>query len=251
MQGQIDLFTLITLVVAVVAVLMLRSVLGRRNDEDEARIERRNREAEARNAATGGAPYSDKVVTLPRRDKTDAPADQPGTPGGAELEARIKAMSGGNPTLEQGYGIILRLDPDFDPEHFIMGAKQAYEMIVTAFAEGNRKALKDLLTKDVYEGFVASIAERESRGERIDQSFVGIDKAEILEADVKGGAANVTVRFVSQLISAIRNRSGDVTSGDPSKVRPVTDIWTFTRDISTPAARRNPNWRLMSTEEAH
>ncbi|MDX2308049.1 MAG: Tim44/TimA family putative adaptor protein [Hyphomicrobium sp.] len=251
MQGQIDLFTLLSLVVAVVAVFMLRSVLGRRSDEDEARVERRNRELEARNAASGGTAYSDKVVTLPRRDKSDSSAEGSAAPNAAELDARIKAMAGGNAGLEKGYAEVLKLDADFDPEHFVTGAKQAYEIIVTAFADGNRKALRDLLTKEVYEGFAQSISDRESRGERIDQTFVGIDKAEILEAEVKGGMANITVRFVSQLISAIRNRSGEVVSGDPAKVRMVTDIWTFSRDISSAAARRNPNWRLMATEEAH
>lgn len=251
MEGHIDLFTLLSLVVAVVAILMLRSVLGRRTDEDDARIERRNRELEARNAGSGGPPYPDKVVSLPRRDKGEPQLDTMLASSDAETEARIKAAAAGNAGLERGLVEVARLDRDFDPEHFITGARQAYEIIVSAFAEGNKKALRDLLTKDVYDGFAAAISDREARGERIDQTFVGISKADMLEAEVKNGIASITVRFVSQLISAIRDRSGVVVSGDPAKVRDVTDIWTFSRDISTARARQNPNWRLMATEEAH
>ncbi len=121
-------------------------------------------------------------------------------------------------------------------------------MIVTAFAEGNRKILKDLLNRDVYDGFVRAMAERESRGEQVDQSFVGINKADIVESEVKSGIANITVRFVSQLISATRDKAGAILSGDPQKVKEVTDIWTFSRDISSAKARANPNWRLIATQ---
>jgi predicted lipid-binding transport protein (Tim44 family) len=143
---------------------------------------------------------------------------------------------------------IAKADPAFDPEAFIRGAKAAYEMIVTAFAEGNRKLLKDLLSRDVYDGFVGAVSDRESRGEQTDQSFVGIDKADILESEVKGGIASVTVRFVSQLISATRDKAGAIISGDTQRIKEVTDIWTFSRDVSSAKALANPNWRLVATQ---
>jgi predicted lipid-binding transport protein (Tim44 family) len=143
---------------------------------------------------------------------------------------------------------ILKADPNFDPQHFLTGARAAYEMIVTAFAEGNRKVLRDLLSKDVYEGFAAAIADRESRGERVDQRFVGINKADITEAEIDKGLAQITVRFVSQLIKATFDRSGNLMEGDSGKVREVVDIFTFSRDVSTEAARENPNWKLIGTE---
>ncbi len=99
--------------------------------------------------------------------------------------------------------------PTFDPNHFLQGAKAAYEIIVTAFAEGNRKTLKDLLSAEVYEGFSGAIAERENRGEQIDQSFVGIKSADLVEAELKGGIAQLTVKFVSELISATRDKAGE------------------------------------------
>jgi len=248
MNGTIDLFTLIALIAAIVAIFKLRSVLGRRTNDDEARLEQRSRRAaEEQRAAAASA--SDKVVTLPRRDRDEQPAEavSPGT-SVAEKEAKISGFASGDEAIRQGLLEISRTDTNFDPEQFVGGAKRAYEMIVTAFAEGNLKTLRDLLNKDVYDGFAGAIADRDSRGEQVDQSFVGISKADILEADVKGGKASITVRFVSQLISAIRDKAGDVLSGDPSRVKDVTDIWTFSRDISTARARQSPNWTLVSTQ---
>ena len=121
-------------------------------------------------------------------------------------------------------------------------------MIVSAFAEGNRRMLKDLLSKDVYDGFSAAIADRESRGETLDQQFVGIKKADIIEAEVKNGVATLAVRFLSELISATRDKAGEVVSGDAQKIKDVTDIWIFSRDVSTAKARGNPNWRLVATQ---
>jgi len=247
MDGKIDLITIISLIVAVVVVLKLRSVLGRRTGDEESRYER----ARAERQAAGKS--DEKVVALPRRDRDRneqgmAPVEPQASV--AEAEERIRTFAGTDEGVASGLIEILKLDNTFDPEKFLAGAKQAYEMIVTGFAEGNRKLLKDLLSRDVYEGFVAAIADREQRGEQIDQSFVGILKSEIVEAEVKSGVAHVTVRFVSQLISATRDRGGEVIAGDPQKIRDVTDVWTFVRDISTPKALQNPNWRLLATQAA-
>lgn len=246
MNGQIDLITLISLIILVVVVLKLRSVLGRRTGDEETRLERFKTERRAQGASPGRE--EDKVVTLPRRGREDAPADGDTGVSVAEVEARIKTAAGVDKDVERGLLDILKADPDFDPEPFLHGARQAYEMIVTAFAEGNRKILKDLLSREVFDGFAAAVTERESRGEQIDQSFVGINKADIVEAEMKGGFANISVRFLSQLISATRDRSGNVITGDPQRIKEVTDIWTFSRDVSSARARANPNWKLIATQ---
>jgi predicted lipid-binding transport protein (Tim44 family) len=116
-------------------------------------------------------------------------------------------------------------------------------MIVTAFADGDRKALKQLLSRDVFDSFASAIAERERNGETVDFKFVGISNAEIIDADLAGRNANITIKFISDLITATRNRDGEVIDGDPAKIQDVTDIWTFSRDISS----RDPNWRLVAT----
>jgi predicted lipid-binding transport protein (Tim44 family) len=237
-----DLFTLISLIVAVVVVLKLRSVLGRRTGDEEARIERR-----AARQSAAGAP-GDNVVALPRRDADASGATIAPEINQVDVEERIKTMPGIDAAARSGLVEISRLDPQFEPETFLRGAKQAYEMIVTAFAEGNRKILNDLLSREVFDGFESAIAEREARGEQVEQSFVGINSADISEAEVKGGIASITVRFVSELISATRDKAGAIINGDPQRIKEVTDIWTFSRDISTAKARANPNWRLIATQ---
>ena len=102
----------------------------------------------------------------------------------------------------------------------------AYDMIVTAFANGDRKALKSLLGSDVFEGFERAISDRESRGESVESTLVGIDKATLIEATLKAKSASVTVKFISQIISATKDKEGRIIDGDPKKVREVTDIWT-------------------------
>jgi predicted lipid-binding transport protein (Tim44 family) len=245
MQGQLDAITLISLIVAVIAILKLRSVLGQRTGDEEQRqrLEKRHR--------VQTEEESENVVKLPRRDREFEdikPAPTAPVKTTEEVEARIKAVAGDDKETERGLLAILKQDPDFDIEPFVKGAKIAYEMIVTAFAEGNRKALKDLLSREVFDGFANAISAREQRGETVEQQFVAINKADIIDADLKDGIASVTVRFLSQLISATRDKAGAVISGDATKIRDVTDIWTFSRDISSPRARAQPNWRLVATQ---
>ena len=242
MDGRIDLITLISLVVAIVAIWKLRSVLGQRTNTDETRIDQQLR---ARQERERQAAANQKVVTLPRRTEEGAAATAADQAAIAQAEERVKTFSA-DPAVEQGLLAILRADGAFDPAHFMQGAKQAYEMIVTAFAEGNRKMLRDLLSKEVMEGFNAAITDRERRGEIIDQQFVGINKAEISQAELKNGVATVTVKFDSQLISATRNKAAEVIAGDPQKITDVTDFWSFARELDS----RNPNWKLVATESA-
>src|SRR5690606_34303816 len=103
---------------------------------------------------------------------------------------------------------------------------------------------KNLLSRDVYDGFDAAITERESKGEVVRSSFVGIEKADIVGAEVKDSEANVTVRIVSQLISATYDKAGALVEGDADTVAEVNDLWTFARDIRS----RDPNWKLIATE---
>ena len=198
----------------------------------------------ARQAREQAAAAGEKVVTLPRRESGDLKTAPTTDHTNAELEERVKSLGIKDANVEAGVMSIVRRDPTFDPDHFMSGAKQAYEMIVTAFAEGNKGLLKDLLNAEVYEGFSAAIGDRDSRGEQVDQSFVGINKADIIEADLKGSIANITIKFLSQLISATRDRDGEVISGDPQRVMEVTDIWTFARDTKS----SNPNWKLIATQ---
>jgi predicted lipid-binding transport protein (Tim44 family) len=241
MDGKIDIFTIMFLVLAVVIILKLRSVLGRRTSDDEARIDRKAALERARPNGKNGT--NDKVVALPRRDRPEQTTEA-AAPVSAAAEERVRAFANGDQNLEEGLLSVVRADRSFDPDGFLKGARQAYEMIVTAFAEGNRKALRSLLSKEVFDGFSGAISDREARGEITDQSFVGINKADLLEAELKNGTAQVTVKFVSELISATRDKAGAVISGDTKKIKEVVDIWTFAREV----ASRDPNWRLIATQ---
>ncbi len=248
MNGQFDLITLIALIVAAAAIFKLRNVLGQRTDEDDQRVERlktREREATQQQAREGATA---DVITMPRRDREGAqPVAEPAQATNS-AEARIRAFPAIDPSVTDGLLEVAKFDTSLDPEAFIAGAGRAYEMIVSAFAEGNRRMLKELLSREVYDGFVAAIAERESRGEQIDQQFVGIKRVDLLEAEMKGGIAYMTVRFVSELITATRDKDGEVIAGDPQRIKEVTDIWTFSRDVASARARSNLNWKLVATQ---
>lgn len=135
-------------------------------------------------------------------------------------------------------------DPSFTPRSFVEGAKLAYEMVVESFAKGDKPTLKNLLSKEVFEGFARAIDEREAEGKRVESRFVGVDKAVIQQAVLDGSKASITMQFVSELITATYSSAGDVVDGDPKQIREVTDVWTFERDVTS----RNPNWKLVATQ---
>jgi len=230
-----DFGTIFFLVAAVVIFYQLRSVLGRRTGHERPPFDPYTA---GRNRGDKDAPAgNENVVSLPRKR---APGDAAPEEGYAVIDAL--APPGGD--LNKGLRAIKDADPSFDPKGFIEGARMAYEMIVMAFADGDRKTLKNLLSREVYDGFVAAISERESRGEKVQSSFVGINKADIVGAEMKGSDAHVTMRFISELISATRDRAGQVIEGDPETVAEVKDVWTFARDTRS----RDPNWKLVATE---
>ena len=146
--------------------------------------------------------------------------------------------------LANGLDQIMARDSSFVPRSFVEGAKLAYEMIIEAYAKGDKAALKNLLSKDVFDGFAAAIDKREAAGQRVDQRFVGISSAKLLSASLSGNMAAVTLEFISELISATLSKAGDVVDGDSREIREVTDVWTFERDVTS----RNPNWKLVSTQ---
>jgi len=243
MSEAFDIYTLLFLVLAVVIFIRLRNVLGRRTGNERPPYD----PFTTQDAKRGGAPEANEtVVALPRGRSARASIEASG-PSMEDIEARLERHAPKDSPLGQSLTALMRADSGFDPGQFLDGAKAAYEMIVLAFAEGDEAMLRQLLGDDVYEGFERAIRERETRGEKVESSLVGIDKADIIESEVKNRTAYVTVKFVSELISVTRDADGEVVEGDPKKVREVTDIWTFARDI----ASKNPNWKLVATEAAN
>jgi len=243
MSDAFDIYTLLFLVLAVVIFLRLRNVLGRRTGNERPPYDPYT----TPDAKRAGPPDANEpVVALPRGRSARAPVEASG-PSMADIEARLERHAAKDSPLGRSLTALMRADPGFDPGQFLDGAKAAYEMVVGAFAEGDVKTLEQLLGEDVLEGFTRAIAEREQRGETLTSTLVGIDKADIIEAEIKDRQAFVTVKFVSELISVTRDADGEVVEGDPKKVREVTDIWTFAREVGS----RNPNWKLVATEAAN
>ena len=236
MNGFIDIYSIIFLALAVVIFLRLRNVLGRRTGSERPPFDPYSRRDAP--AANG----EDNVIGLPgsgpMRDLPPAQNDDD------DFENRIGPAPADGSALHDGLRDIAAADSSFTTAEFVEGAKAAYEMVVTAFAEGDRKSLRQLLNREVYDGFLGAIDQREQRSESIEFRFVGIDQADVTSAEQKGQTAQVTVRFLSKLISATHDQSGEVIDGDPIHVSDVTDIWTFARDVSS----RDPNWKLVATE---
>jgi predicted lipid-binding transport protein (Tim44 family) len=237
-QDVFDIYTIIFLALAVFIFLRLRSVLGQRTG--------RERPPYNPFAARETRAVSDKVVTLPPR-----PAAEPSAAKPADEETpatdRWKGIAPADSAIAKGLDAITAEDSSFDAKHFLDGARGAYEMIVTAYAEGDRRTLKNLLARDVYDGFDSVIREREQRGDVAETRFVSIDSTDITAAEQRGKVAQVTVRFASKLVSVTRDKAGAVIDGNPEKVTDVTDVWTFARDVTS----RDPNWKLVATETGH
>ena len=230
-----DFGTIFFLIAAVVIFFQLRNVLGRRTGNERPPFDPYTA-ARSKPQDANGKP--ENVVSLPQRKRA---------PGEAADDAyvAIDAFAKPGTDLNKGLRAIKDADASFEPKGFVDGAKMAYEMIVMAYADGDRKTLKNLLSREVFDGFVAAINDREGRSEKIQSSFVGIDKADIVSAEMKGSESHVTLRIVSELISATRDKAGAVIDGDPETVAEVKDVWTFARDTRS----RDPNWKLVATEE--
>jgi predicted lipid-binding transport protein (Tim44 family) len=237
MADVFDIYTIIFLALAVFIFLRLRSVLGQRTGRERPPYDPYS----ARDAVRSPA-AEQKVVTLPQRGSDASRAD---AAAAAPAGERWKDIAESGSTVATGLDAIAATDSSFDAKHFITGARTAYEMIVTAFAGGDRRQLRSLLSREVYDGFDAAITERERRSESAETRFVSIDGATITSAELRNRTtAQITVRFVSKLISATRDRSGTVIDGNAEKVTDVTDVWTFARDVSS----RDPNWKVIATE---
>ena len=199
-------------------VLRLRSVLGRRTGNE------RRRELFARRSR-------------PAPEQAPPPAEPRASPP-------IPAIAAANADpVAEGLSRIHHADPSFDPPHFLEGARAAFEMIVTAFAKGDKAALRPLLSDEVLQQFATAIDERVAAKESLESRILRLDTAEIVEADLLGRTAQVTAKLVSQQINVTRAMDGSIVDGDPEHPTEKTDYWTFARDTRS----ADPNWVLVAT----
>jgi predicted lipid-binding transport protein (Tim44 family) len=238
----LDMSTIVFAIIAIFVVWKLRSVLGTRNGAERPPIE----PGPGPNLGSRGAATrpTGQVVRLPTapRDGVAASAAAP-----ADAAGRWKGFAEPGSKVAAGLDAIAAADPGFSPDGFLAGARSAYEMIVTAFAKGDRATLANLLAPDVLDNFSKAIEARNARDETMETTLVSIDSAAFEDARLNGGVAQITVRFAAKLVSHTRNKTGAVTEGSADDVVDHLDVWTFSRDTGS----RNPNWQLSATETVH
>ncbi|VFU07562.1 Calcium-binding protein [Methylocella tundrae] len=235
MQNSFDLTTIIFAFLAAFIVWKLRSILGTRTGEEKP--PRNPFINDARGAAPRAAGDSEaKIISLPGAAAPNAAPPSTVTPTDTAERWRPYAEPGSKAWV--GLDAIAAADPSFAIKQFLDGAKAAYEMIVTSFADGDRQVLQNLLAKDVYDSFAAALSEREKRGEKVETTFVAIDNGGIGDAALRGRIAEIAVRFSAQMITATRDSTGAVIEGSADKVVEINDTWSFARDVGS----RDPNW---------
>jgi predicted lipid-binding transport protein (Tim44 family) len=225
MNSGMDSITLVLLVAAAVVFWLLRSVLGRRTGFE--------RPAPDFSAPTPEAPakkYAPPELEMPR-DMASEPVWQ-GHAAAGTAEAK-------------GLEDIAKASPGFNVPSFLDGAKAAYEIILESYAKADKRALKPLLSRDVFSGFSEAIDQRAGKGQTVSFQFVSFKAAKIIFAGLEGSRASIGVRFTAEVISATRDASGKIIEGDEKSVRELSDDWDFERDVKA----RDPNWVLVSTEE--
>lgn len=213
---DIILFALI----AAFLVLRLRGVLGRRDGF-------KGRPRDHFDPHADGEADNENVVALPERGNPD------------DFEADAEPAD----PIEAGLMRLRRADPGFDPEEFLVGARAAFEMIISAFAAGDAEALRPLLSREVFANFAEEIAKREESGETLETIVTAIRASDIVELRVDGRTARITVKFVSDQTNLTRDHEGRLTDGDPEATVEVVDFWTFERALRS----RDPNWTLVAT----
>lgn len=205
--------------IAVFLILKLRSVLGTREGFEKPPIPL----DEARPAPTRRS--FDVIEGGPDRDITDHVAD------GSSAAKALAAMK--------------TAEPSFSVNNFLSGARGAYEMILIAFEKGEMDRIRSFLSPDVAESFAEAIADRKAQGLVIDSSFVGMRELALQDAtfDSATREAEVSVRFVAELTSVVRNAAGEIVEGAPNEIKRQRDIWTFSRKMGS----ADPNWTLVAT----
>jgi predicted lipid-binding transport protein (Tim44 family) len=204
--------------IAVFLILRLRSVLGTREGFEKPAVQK--------TAARSARPDLAVIEGGPDQDITDYVEE------GSDQAQALAAMK--------------RLEPSFSVSEFVQGARGAYEMIVTAFDKGDLDAIQPFLADDVFETFVDVVAAREDQGLTIEGDFIGVRETKVQDVsfDPESKLAEITMRFVGELTSVVRDKGGDIIEGSPNTVKRQKDTWTFARNMGTD----DPNWLLVATD---
>ncbi|MDJ0821942.1 MAG: Tim44/TimA family putative adaptor protein [Paracoccaceae bacterium] len=205
--------------IAVFLILRLRSVLGTREGFEKPPVAQQGRPAPARRdfEVIDGGPDHDIIDHVPEGSDS------------ADALARMK-----------------RVEPSFGVGDFLGGARGAYEMILMGFERGDVDELKPFLDGDVYEAFIDVVAQREDQGLTIEAEFIGVREMTLDEArfDDDTGRAEISVKYVGELTSVVKNAEGEIIEGDSKSVKKQKDVWTYARTMGSD----DPNWQLVATD---
>lgn len=207
--------------IAIFLILRLRNVLGTRSGFE---------------GTTPLVPLPDSGAKKPQFEVIEGGPDRDVTDHAAEGSDAARALAA-----------MKLVEPTFSVSGFLQGARGAYEMILTAFAKGDLNRISTFLSPEVAESFAAVVADRKARGLTVSTDFVGLRELTLhgAEFDRTKSEAEITVRFVAELISVTRNASGDVIEGNAKSAHKQKDIWTFARTMGA----NDPNWQLVATGE--
>ncbi|MCX7675980.1 MAG: Tim44/TimA family putative adaptor protein [Alteraurantiacibacter sp.] len=200
--------------------LRLYSVLGRRAEHEEEIVPGKLERGEEARRVASPAPLAE----APRSDRQ---------------------IAGFPPAVEQGLREIAAADRRFDLASFLEGARGAYQMVLEAFWRGDREELAELCDRDVYDSFVAAIAEREAAGQTLDNRLIRIEDSSVVAASLDGSTARITVRFVADIAAVTRDANGNVIAGSLDDAVVSRDLWTFRRDVRS----SSPAWLIEETDE--
>jgi predicted lipid-binding transport protein (Tim44 family) len=207
--------------IAIFLILRLRSVLGTREGFEKPPLPVNESKADR----IGGKPEFEVIEGGVDHDIADHAEE--GTPT-AEALAQMK-----------------RIEPSFKVGEFLQGARGAYEMILMAFEQGEIEQVAPFLNPDVHEAFTQVIEHREQQGLTVDADFIGVRELTLAgaEFDSATDTAEITVRFVGELTSVVRNAAGEIVEGDHNEIKRQRDVWTFARQMGA----GDPNWQLVAT----
>ena len=176
----------------------------------------------------------------------------------ADRRERLKVIEGGaDPDITdhvaegseaaRALAAMKRAEPGFSVAEFLSGARGAYEMILMAFENGDLEKVRPFLSDDVYRAFADVVSAREKEGLRVEANFIGVRETALTDAqfDEASRLAEITVRFVGELNSVVRDRDGRIVQGNPNEIIRQKDVWTFARKMGVD----DPNWQLVATDE--
>jgi len=219
-------------------VYRLRSVLGRKNGDEQRRSPT---SGAGTGSQRGAAPLPDNVIALPDRGRGNGAAN---IGAAANAPANAPVSNDDEPrSLAAALAQIRSVAGGFDEKGFLNGARAAFGMVVESFARGDSGTLRSLVSEEVFGNFNDVIVDRDRAGDVHETRIDRIRDADILEARMVDRQAFVTVKFVSEQMNVTRDADGIVIDGDPSRTFEVTDIWTFSRNTRS----RDPNWTLVET----